>query len=497
MIEIFKKVYKVILNITKLKYFEYLTLSAILVLALTARLYKINNPVADWHSWRQADTASVTRTYVSEGINLLYPRYHDISSVQTGLSNPEGYRFVEFPIFNTIHVIMVANFTIFSLEVWGRLVSIMSSLVTTIFIYLIGKRFIGRWGGLLSAGFFAFIPFNIYFSRVSLPEPMATMFAVVALWFFIEFVDNEKYFYLYFSAVLLALGILVKPFVVFYLTPMIYLVSKKFGLRKVYRTPRLLIHILLFIDIAFIPFFLWRGWMNQYPQGIPHFLWAFNGDGIRFKPSFWRWIFAERFGHLILGSWGLIPFVFGILTRIKERYGYFIQATLLGMLFYVTVFATASVRHDYYQTITIPAVSLALASGFLTLWFSEKFNRLLSRGLLLLSCGVMFITGAQQVREFYKINHPEIIEAGQVSDRLLPKEALVIAPYNGDTAFLYQTKRKGWPVVELPLNDLIEKGAQYYVSVNFDPQTQEIVQGFQVIEQTPRYVIADLTKPKK
>jgi len=42
------------------KYFEYLLLSIILILGFTVRLYKIGNPIADWHSWRQADTASVT-----------------------------------------------------------------------------------------------------------------------------------------------------------------------------------------------------------------------------------------------------------------------------------------------------------------------------------------------------------------------------------------------------------------------------------------------------
>ena len=33
----------------------------ILVLGLIVRLYKLNTPLADWHSWRQVDTASVAR----------------------------------------------------------------------------------------------------------------------------------------------------------------------------------------------------------------------------------------------------------------------------------------------------------------------------------------------------------------------------------------------------------------------------------------------------
>ena len=36
----------------------------ILLLALILRWYKIDNPLADWHSWRQADTASVSQEYL-------------------------------------------------------------------------------------------------------------------------------------------------------------------------------------------------------------------------------------------------------------------------------------------------------------------------------------------------------------------------------------------------------------------------------------------------
>src|SRR3989344_5820515 len=109
------------------KYTPHIAIVVILLLALLVRLYRIENPVADWHSWRQADTASVTRTYVDEGINLLYPRYHDISTAQSGMFNPNGYRFVEFPLYNAVHAVFYRLIPTFSLEIWGRLVSILFS----------------------------------------------------------------------------------------------------------------------------------------------------------------------------------------------------------------------------------------------------------------------------------------------------------------------------------------------------------------------------------
>jgi hypothetical protein len=485
---------KLINRIINLKYFEYILLSLILILGFLVRLYKINNPIADWHSWRQADTASVTRIYIEKGINLLYPRYHDLSSIQSGFFNLQGYRFVEFPLFNGIHAVLVKMFPRFTLEVWGRLVSIGCTLISGIFLFLIGKKYLGKWGGLLSAFFFLFIPFNIYFTRVILPEPLGVMLAVIGVFLFDKFISKEKDVYLYLSGIFLSLSMLIKPFFGFYLIPLAYLSIKKFGFKQIFRTPRLLIKTIIFANIIFVPFFIWRAWENNFLQGIPFFTWAFNGDGIRFKPSFWRWIFSERLGHLILGSLGLIPFFFGILnTKLKNL---FIQFFLLGMLAYVVIIATANVRHDYYQILTIPAIALSLASGFIYLWNSLDFNRLFSRTVAIFCVGVMLMTGWILIRENYKVNHPELIEAGQAIDKIIPKEAIIVAPYNGDTAFLYQTKRSGWPAIDDSIDNIIKKGASFYVSVDLGSADTKMIMGrFKVIEKTDKYIIVDLTKP--
>ena len=57
-----------------------------------ARKYKIDTPVADWFSWRQTDTAAVGRFYARDGINVMKPRFYDLSSIQSGIENPNGYR---------------------------------------------------------------------------------------------------------------------------------------------------------------------------------------------------------------------------------------------------------------------------------------------------------------------------------------------------------------------------------------------------------------------
>ena len=75
-------------------------LFVILVLGFLVRLYRFDSPIADWHSWRQADTSAVSRNFATYGFDILHPRFDDLSNVPSGLENPRGYRFVEFPIYN-------------------------------------------------------------------------------------------------------------------------------------------------------------------------------------------------------------------------------------------------------------------------------------------------------------------------------------------------------------------------------------------------------------
>jgi hypothetical protein len=227
-------------------------------------------------------------------------------------------------------------------------------------------------------------------------------------------------------------------------------------------------------------------WNEDFLRGIPHWSWVFNGDEIRGKPAFWWWIFGERLGKLILGIWLVVPFFIGLTSRQKGRYLHFLSVFLLGQFLYVFIVATANVRHDYYQTLCIPAISLACGVGAVELW---KLAKLATVGTIVFGLFISFYT----VRGFYNINHPEIVKAGKAADLLLPAYAKVIAPYNGDTAFLYQTKRMGWPYVTLPVDEMIERlGAEYYVSVNFDEQTKAVMSKYKVLEKTDDYVIVRL-----
>src|SRR3990167_3798953 len=144
-----------------MKKFEILFLAIILVGAFAVRLYHFNWPVADWHSWRQVDTSAVSRTFTQEGFSILRPKFPDLSKGVSLIDNPQGYRFVEFPIYNVLQAGFYKLMPRFTLEEWGRLVTIFSSLISIVFIYLLLKKYVNSRAGLIAAFFFAFIPYNI------------------------------------------------------------------------------------------------------------------------------------------------------------------------------------------------------------------------------------------------------------------------------------------------------------------------------------------------
>ena len=162
----------------------FLLLFFILLLAFVLRFYRINAPLADWHSWRQADTSSVARHYQNYGINLLYPRYDDLSSIPSGRENPKGYRMVEFPFYSTLHTLAYSLVPFSSFEAVGRMISIFFSLMAIVFLYLIIRKVSGTFTALLSAFVYAVLPYNIFYNRTILPETMMIGLSLGSIYFY-------------------------------------------------------------------------------------------------------------------------------------------------------------------------------------------------------------------------------------------------------------------------------------------------------------------------
>ncbi len=464
----------------------------ILVLALVLRLYKLDNPVADWHSFRQADTASVSRNFIDKGVNMLVPTYHDNSNIQSGKDNPNGYRMVEFPLYNLLHYSVYELFPSLGVDRAGRLTSVILSLISIYFVFLIGQKLSGFFVGWLAALFMAVLPFSIYYSRVILPEPLMITSILGSYWYLIKMSESigvKKRYNLLISSLLFAIAILVKPYAIFFALPNAAIVFRSWAKGELHT-----LDVIFFSILGVAPFIWWRNHILSYPTGIPASDWLINSTGIRFRPAWFRWLFSERIGKLILGVYGTTFLTLGLIAKPKnEGVAYWLWA--LGILLYFSVIAGGNVQHDYYQAIIIPFLCFLLAKGAaLVLSLSRTiYSRFLTIIMTLVIFVSMISVSWYDVKGYYQVNNWPIVEAGKEVDRLTPKDAKVIAPYNGDTAFLYQTHRSGWPL-GYDIEDKMAKGATHYVSVSYDDESRTLEKKYTLVEKNDRFIIIKLSK---
>lgn len=458
-------------------------------LTFIPRLYKIKNPIADWHSWRQSDTAAVARSLATEEFNLFYPRAHNYLPMN-GLPNPERYFLNEFPFYNSIVAVIYRLVGVN--EIYARLVSVFFASLGTIFLYYLVRNLTDEKTALISSIFYAILPFNIYYGRVVMPDPTFISLSIISLFLVSQWLKNDKTIILLLSGITWALAMLVKPYAGLIIIPVAYLILKQKGL-KVFKNPA----IYITLAIALIPISLWRYHINQYPEGMFGSGWLINQGDIRFKGAFFRWLIFERMNRLIFATGGFVLFIFGIVSKKEKKEAWFFIYWLIAVLAYMIYFARGNVTHDYYQLPLVPVGCVFMAKGFLSLFRkgSRFIEKLFNFGISIILILIMLAFGWYEVRGFFNINHPEIVEAGKTVDKLLPLDAKVIAPYSKDPAFLYQTNRNGW--TDGPIEEWIQQGATHLVSVNFDDETNFYIDNCNVIKKTDKWVIIDLLTCRK
>lgn len=470
----------------------------VFVLSLAARLYRYDAPIADWHSWRQTDTAAVASLYVKDGIDILRPRYLDLSNIQSGKDNPQGLRMVEFPIYQAAAAAGAHLTGPETVEAWLRGIAVIMSSAAAVALGVMVTGISGPATGIAAAVVWAILPYSMFYGRAILPDGIAASLAVIGIACASIANHQERrrqWALLITSAIFCALALLVKPTSLFLLAPIgLFVLRVPSGVRSKVGM------LVVFGTVSIVPLLLWRWWIGHYPEGIPAYEWLFNEGNIRFKGAWFWWLFAKRLGELILGYWGLGFFIIGVAVRKKSFEAAVYSFLMAGMLAYFTVFARGNVQHDYYQVIVLPSIAMFVGKGITVLsGRNEVFGPVARVTMTIFTFAGMLAFSWYTVRTYYWINRMDIIEAGRRADEILPPEAKVIASNNGDTTFLYFINRQGWPL-GFEIEDKIARGATHYVTVSVgeeDGETAALASEYTVLERTEQYAIIDLTRKRR
>lgn len=479
-----------------MKKLDIFILSIFLIIAFVFRLYKITSPLADFHSWRQVDTSAVSRNYVKNGIDLFHPIYDDFSNVQSGIDNPNGYRMVEFPIYNAIVAILYKTFPTFSIEIWGRLSTIIFSLIIISIIYYLLLKESGRLAAIFGALTYSVLPFFVFFSRVVLPETSALAFSMLAIFFFYLNVEHKEKrfkgnFYYLLSIIFFAGALLIKPTIIFYLLPIIVLFYRKYKLNLVKK-----LDFYLYFVVTLTPLIYWRMYIKNFPEGIPYSDWLFTSvntsqglKSILFKPSFFRWIFFERINNLILGGYLTLFFVLGTISKQKK---YLLLSFLFSALTYIFVFQGGNLQHEYYQTLILPVIAMMVGLG-VNFVFEHKrnfINRVFVSILVFLFFVFSFYFSYFKVSDYYLYSQ-ELVQEANIINNLTEPDDKIVTDRTGDTTLLYLANRKGAPSIFKDPIDLKKLGYKYLITSS-EGQINMMRPNFEIVFENEKFTLFHL-----
>lgn len=186
-----------------------LGLLAVLGVALVLRVWRVDVPYIDAHSWRQVTNADIARHFATSTVDLFHP--------QVSWGGRDGVVGMEFPLLQWTTGLLwrVTGES----QVVGRLVAIVWSVLGVAALYGLGRRLLGRAGGLAAASLMAVSPGVVYFGRTFLSDtPMLTLM-IAAVWAWEVWFERPTRAMFLLATALVALSALVKLPAILVLAP--------------------------------------------------------------------------------------------------------------------------------------------------------------------------------------------------------------------------------------------------------------------------------------
>ena len=114
---------------------------------------------------------------------------------------------------------------------YGRLVSVLSSSLSSVLIYVIARRYFSHGVAITSGLLYALSPFTVRYGYVAVTEPVSLLFVLAAILFFLNGIENDLKKYFFISGIALSCAVLVRRSSAIYLgaLPLFYLA---FSFRK-------------------------------------------------------------------------------------------------------------------------------------------------------------------------------------------------------------------------------------------------------------------------
>src|SRR5215472_13935625 len=154
------------------------------ILAVTVRLFLINQPYIDHWSWRQSDVAAIARHFAQNGFRFGYPQIDWAGAAP-------GYVGTEFPI---LPFVTAVCYKFAGVREWiGRSEAVIFFATSLPFFFLLVREVFGSTAAVWATFFFSFAPLNVFAGRSFMPDVPSLGLALAGLYLLLRWNDNGKW----------------------------------------------------------------------------------------------------------------------------------------------------------------------------------------------------------------------------------------------------------------------------------------------------------------
>lgn len=472
-----------------------LVLAGALSLGFMARAATFQSPLFDFHSWRQADTATISRNFVEERMNPLYPQVdyrgdREVGYVETGF---ELHAFL---------VAVAASVVGFSVHL-GRALSILSFPFSAWLLSGFVRERYGAATGVTAVVLYAVgLPLTMYVDRAFMNEPLLA---------------------------LLALGSL--------RAAQVYLRAGGLGAGAALVAAMVLIAIVkpthLGVGAAVAGLFIerdgWRGlarwelWATGVAAAGAAALWfthahnLYEQTGLTFgltnKLFDAEVLFSAAFASKIaarvvkdlLGPIGSLALLVGLVVAVR-RGRWAEPLGVAAFVLYLIVVTPGNFAHNYYQLPLIPVATPLIALGITHVvhaagerrqWSADRRVVVLA-GLLWLTAFSTFVRNVS-FHSWYEVDQSRVRICEALGTRLAPDQRVAFAGY-GSPDVLFCVDRKGWLLEDHELtterfSELIAKDAVIVAERRFTEINELLGRVGVEVTSTPEFVAFGRPRP--
>ena len=420
----------------------------------------INIPLLETVATRQCETAMIARNFYYNGINLLFPQFDHFG-------NFSGTLVMEIGLLPALTAI--GYFITGGVHEWiARLISIIFSIGTVIFLYFLVKNIFNKKTALWACFCFYLSPLSIIYTRTFQPDSAMLFFTISGFYFFYKYFNSHKLLHIIPGILFIIISIALKITSIYILLPICYLFwqeNKSFKFLYSYKFCIIMLSTIL-------PSAGWYVIASHISALIPNDqvigVWSFS-NWFKIK-TLLSYEYLHNFIEITAGK-TLTPI--GLFFFAKSLYKNFNQKNALlyfwlsGVLIYMFLFCENTLSHKYYY---LPL--LIIGSIFIGVELGKEnfgFKNPIKKSMKIILAILVFISIITQIKSAYTLDekYKYTVEAGKKLQKIsTDKNDLVLA-----TRRIYYCNRKGWrfnfdaddSTLIKKFNEFKDNGCKYFV----------------------------------